>query len=199
MNLCNKASLGKFPQLDINITIERINMQTDFERALEFVLRFEGRYVNHPKDPGGATFCGVTQRTYDQYLFDKNEDSKDVRNITYEEIRDIYENLYWKASYAHVMPWPVNIVVMDYAVNSGPGKAIKSLQKALGVTADGVVGPKTLKAIDEIKNAHEIAGEIIHEREDFYKAIVDNKPTQRIFLVGWLNRTAGLRKAIKQN
>jgi lysozyme family protein len=67
----------------------------DFERALEFTLRWEGGYVNHPSDPGGATNRGITQVTYDQWRTQKRLPTREVRLIEEHEVRSIYWQYYW--------------------------------------------------------------------------------------------------------
>jgi len=73
-------------------------MSSENERlstALKFTLRWEGGYVNHPADPGGATNKGVTKKVYDAYRAGKGLGRNDVRNITDDEVHDIYKHGYW--------------------------------------------------------------------------------------------------------
>lgn len=122
-------------------------MQNTYPKALAEVLKHEGGYVNHPADPGGATNKGITQATYDGYRRSKGFiTKKTVKLISDEEVGAIYKSRYWDAVRGDELPAGLDYAVFDYAVNSGPQKAIKSLQKALGLTADGKLGPATLAA-----------------------------------------------------
>ena len=105
--------------------------------SLEFTLRWEGGYVNHPKDPGGATNKGVTKWVYDAYRQDKGLDLKDVRNNTDVEVQDIYENRYWKKARCPILPIDLDTVQFDTAVDMGVGLAVKFMQKSTGCVADG--------------------------------------------------------------
>jgi lysozyme family protein len=117
-----------------------------YEQALAFVLRWEGGYSNHPNDPGGATNKGVTQKTYDSYLALHGQASADVRRITDQEIANIYSVHYWAAAHCSQLPADLAPCVFNCAVNSGVSRAVKLLQRTLGVAEDGIVGPKTLGA-----------------------------------------------------
>ena len=74
-----------------------------FKKALSFVLKWEGGYVNNPNDRGGATNKGITQNTYNSYLQSKGRPTKDVRYITDAEVEDIYYSRYWLPAKCHEM------------------------------------------------------------------------------------------------
>lgn len=117
-----------------------------FDHALAFTLAWEGGYSNHPRDPGGSTNLGVTQRTLDIFRrrhVDWNLPA-DVRNLTRPQAARIYRAGYWDPVRAGELPEGVALFVFDVAVNHGPGRAIRWLQKAVGADVDGVVGPKTI-------------------------------------------------------
>lgn len=118
-----------------------------FDTIQPRVLRHEGGYVNHPRDPGGATNKGVTQRTYNAYLERVGRPAQSVRNITSSEIARIYRAQYWNVVRGDQLPDGVDYTVYDFAVNSGPSRAAKHLQRAVGVPADGVIGEITLAAV----------------------------------------------------
>src|SRR6218665_304282 len=118
-----------------------------FADALARVLVHEGGYVNHPRDPGGATNFGVIQRVYDGYRERKGQPTRSVKDITEFEVKEIYDRQYWQAIKGDKLPLGVSYAVFDGAVNSGPGQSIKWLQRALGVTADGALGEVTLSAV----------------------------------------------------
>lgn len=143
-----------------------------FEIALGYTLKFEGGYVNNPVDPGGATNKGITQSVYDAYRVQKNLPKQHVKLIFDTEVKEIYLNQYWNVAGCDKLEDKLSIVVFDAAVNHGPGRA----KKWLMITTD----PKKYLDI----------------RQEFFKKIVANKPSQSIFLKGWLNRVEGLRKII---
>jgi len=127
-----------------------------FNYCLLFVLKSAGGYVNHPNDPGGETNVGVTKRVYDEWLKKKSMTSKSIKDITQDEICQIYYDLYWKPAHCHETPMPIDLIMFDGSVNSGIGGQMKVLQKAIGVTADGGWGPKTKQALfDSIDKQNE--------------------------------------------
>ena len=126
-------------------------------KSLQLVLAHEGGYVNHPKDPGGATNKGVTQAVYDAYRTNKGQTPRSVRSITSAEVAEIYDKQYWDAVKGDALPAGLDYCVFDYAVNSGSGRAIKDLQRTINDNAnlygvsgrlavDGVLGQGTIAA-----------------------------------------------------
>jgi lysozyme family protein len=116
-----------------------------FEKAVQHVLRHEGDFVQHPRDPGGATKFGITRETLSRAK-KRPASINDVRRLSRKEAIAIYRQLYWDAVRADELPPGLDLATFDLAVNSGPTRAGKMLQAALGVEADGVVGPVTLGA-----------------------------------------------------
>lgn len=98
-----------------------------YSDALSRVLVHEAGYVNDPRDPGGATMKGVTQRTYDGYRKRNGLALRPVRQITPTEVGEIYRRSYWAAIHGDTLPAGVDYVVFDGAVNSGPSQSIKWL------------------------------------------------------------------------
>lgn len=94
-----------------------------WERAVAFVLRLEGGYVNDPNDPGGETKYGISKRSYPQL---------DIANLTEADAKAIYARDYWQASGADGLPWPLSLIHFDSAVNTGVGQAQKWLQQSGG-------------------------------------------------------------------
>ena len=116
-----------------------------FQACLAEVLKHEGGYVDHPADPGGATNMGITFATLADWRGTAIT-KDDVRALTVAEAGEIYRARYWQPVRGDALPSGVDLAVFDYAVNSGPGRAAKALQQALGVAQDGAIGPKTLDA-----------------------------------------------------
>lgn len=113
----------------------------NFSEALQHVLKHEGGYIDHPDDPGGETNFGITVA-----VARENGYLGDMRTIPMSVVESIYKRKYWDKVRADEMPESVRFALFDYAVNSGPGAAIRALQRVLGVSDDGVIGPMTLNA-----------------------------------------------------
>lgn len=117
-----------------------------FASALNFTAREEGGWSDHPADPGGATNHGITIGTLAAWR-GKPVTKADVRALTTDEARAIYRANYWNAVRGDDLPAGLDLAMFDWAVNAGPGRAVRGLQRILGVSADGAIGPVTLGAI----------------------------------------------------
>jgi lysozyme family protein len=168
-----------------------------FREALQFSLRWEGGFVDHPADPGGATNKGITTATYNTYRRNKGLPLRSVRLITDEEVEDIYRNMYWTPSNSRLMVRPLAIVHFDTAVNFGVGGATLFLQETLGVPADGGFGPVTRAALDRA-NTVTTARRYVQNRIDYRYLRVRQSPSQQVFLNGWLNRDNDLMNYISR-
>lgn len=113
-----------------------------FDEAFDLLIGHEGGYSDHPSDPGGRTMWGVTERVARSHGF-----TGDMRTLTRDEAKRIYRADYWEPTRAQELPQQVRFDVFDGAVNSGVKQSIKWLQRAVGVTDDGIIGPKTLAAV----------------------------------------------------
>lgn len=167
--------------------------ETRFEICLAHVLRHEGGYVDHPADPGGATNMGITHKTLARWRqvspwWDLPKQA--VRDLDHGEAGQIYRALYWNACRAGNLPPGLDLAVFDFAVNSGPDRAIRSLQAALGVAVDGQVGPLTLAAVGRADTAQQINA-LCDRRLGFLKALSN----YAIFGRGWTRRIAAVRAA----
>jgi lysozyme family protein len=98
--------------------------------SLRHVLKHEGGKVHHPKDPGGRTNQGVTQRTYTAYRKRLGQPTRDVFLMTDAERNQIYREGYWNKIDGDGLPLGVDYCAFDYCVNSGPGRANKVLKLA---------------------------------------------------------------------
>lgn len=127
-------------------------MKENFDAALKAILHHEGGYVNHPKDPGGRTNLGVTQRVWEEWV-GHDVDEKTMRGLTPELVGPMYKSKYWDKIKGDDLPEGVDYTVFDAAVNSGPGRAAKWLQACVGVEPDGGIGPKTLAAVASMDSA----------------------------------------------
>ena len=154
-----------------------------FERCEAVVVRLEGGYVNNPKDPGGATNMGVTLRALEAHR-GRPCTPADVKALTPAEVRDIYGETYWPAVKGDQLPPGVDLIVFDAAVNCGRGRAAIFLQRALGVEADGQLGPATLGALARERDLPALVERIRLARLAFYQQL----GTFGTFGKGWLNR-----------
>lgn len=162
-------------------------MQSNFDRSLSAVLKHEGGYVDHPRDPGGATNKGVTLATFRRFV--KPDGTKaDLKKLTTEQAGVVYRRQYWDAVLGAVMPLGIDYAVFDFAVNSGPRKAVSELQKLVGAKPDGVIGPKTLAAVNAA-GASKLLEDYIARRLTFLQRL----KTWPTFGRGWTNRLAGVR------
>lgn len=124
-----------------------------FERAVALTLKHEGGFQAIASDRGNWTSgqIGVGElRGTNRGISAMTYPAEDIRGMTEARARELYHRDYWRAVRGDELPAPIALCVFDYAVNSGPRRAIEHLQGALGVRADGVLGPLTLAAAQRI-------------------------------------------------
>lgn len=155
-----------------------------FLDCLNRTLKLEGGYSDNPADRGGATNYGITQKTFDEH----GGGGVDVRFIRPSQVEKIYFEVYWVPARAEMFP-AIEDLHFDAAVNHGVMRAIKFLQEAVGVAADGKLGPVTVGAY-ELADKSLVRARYMIARYRFYGAIAARDRTQRIFLTGWLSRLA---------
>lgn len=164
-------------------------MREIFPKAIELMLVHEGGYVNHPKDPGGATNRGVTQRVYNAYRVSHGLELQNVKSIAEQEIHDIYKKQYWDRTNCDMLPAGLDYCVFDAGVNSGPSRAAKWLQRVLGLPIDGIIGMHTLaaaQACDPEKTINRFC--------DARLAFVKSLRTWKVFGRGWSRRISEVRR-----
>jgi len=160
---------------------------TNFKICTEWALIHEGGYVNHPRDPGGATNKGVIQRTYNGYLDRMGRPRQSVRNITMAEVIEIYKTQYWDRIFGDALPSGLDYAMYDFSINSGPSRAVKFLQEILGVKVDGVMGNTTLGAIQRRNDISSLIQELCLKRWNWMKTL----KTFATFGKGWTRRVMG--------
>lgn len=164
---------------------------TNFRIALAETLSHEGGYANHPDDPGGVTMRGVTKKTWARWSGRRVKDVSDeeMRSLTIDLIMPLYHAWYWSPVRADDLPGGLDFVIFDIAVNSGPARSVRMLQKAVNrlgrihIQVDGMMGPKTISAASKI-NVFDLINEVGNTRLWFYMDL----STFRTFGGGWMRR-----------
>ena len=164
----------------------------NFQTSLLLVLKSEGNFINHPRDPGGMTNLGVTRNVWREWV-NRDVDEAEMRSLTPELVTPLYKARYWDSCKCDDLPRGVDYAVFDSAVNMGPGRAAKLLQAALGVTADGAIGRATIAAATAADPV-ELLEAFSLGKEAFYQSL----PTFATFGKGWLNRVAHVQDAAEQ-
>ncbi len=159
--------------------------------AFRALLRHEGGFVNHPKDPGGITNLGVTKRVWEEWTSHPANEA-DMRGLTPGMVEPLYRERYWRKVRGDELPAGVDLAVFDCAVNSGPGRAAMLLQQAIGVWPDGVIGPKTMAAIKAAD-----AKATVDRFCDLRLAFLRGLPTWPTFGKGWERRVEDVRRQAK--
>ena len=159
-------------------------MKDNFDVCLAALLSHEGGFVNHKADPGGMTNLGVTRRTWEMYV-GKPVEEADMRALTPAMVAPLYKKNYWDKAKCDALPSGVDYAIFDMAVNSGTGRAARTLQQALGLIDDGIIGPNTLAAING-KNVQDLIKKIC----DIRLAFLQHLSTWPTFGRGWAKRVA---------
>jgi lysozyme family protein len=170
-------------------------MAVEVGELIKDVLDKEGGYVDHPADRGGPTKFGITQATLSKFL-ERAVTVEDVKQLEPATAYDIYELRYYRAPRIDKLPEPIQPFVFDCAVNHGPRRAIRFVQKVCNdagcgqLAVDGLMGPKTKAVADScyetLKEWMLVA--LVQERQMFYANIVANDASQSVFLKGWMAR-----------
>lgn len=164
--------------------------KASWDEAMKIELKFEGGKDDDPRDPGGRTNQGVIQRVYSAWRIKQGLPAQDVFLMTDAERDAIYWQNYGRLVRYDELPPGVNIVVLDGGVNSGPSQSIKWLQRALGLTADGVLGDVTLQATINCDDHDLLIAKILEQRMKFLQAL----KTFKYFGRGWTSRVNQLRR-----
>ena len=169
-------------------------MDYDLKKVLARVLVYEGGKVNDPRDPGGKTNQGVTQRTYTAWLRSQGRAVADVYAMPDADRDEIYKGEYWDQVRGDELPLGLDLVLFDGAVNSGPAQSIKWLQACLsGVAVDGVLGTKTLAVVQSYQGDGSI-NDLIASVCSHRLATLQRLSTWKYFGVGWHARIANVQK-----
>jgi lysozyme family protein len=160
-----------------------------FDACMPFIFKAEGGYSDNPADPGGPTNFGITLATLRAYDGNPNLTADDVKKLTPAVAKEIYRTAYWNRMQCGALPAGLDLEVFDFGVNSGPSESVKTLQRLVGVTQDGSVGPITLAAVAQF-NVGDLIGRFAQARLAFYQGL--NMPE---FEQGWATRVAQIQTA----
>ena len=160
-----------------------------FDACMPFIFKAEGGYSDNPADPGGPTNFGITLATLRAYEGDPNLTADDVKKLTPAVAKEIYRTAYWNRMQCGALPAGLDLEVFDFGVNSGPAESVKTLQRLVGVTQDGSIGPITLAAVGQF-NVGDLIGRFAQARLAFYQSL--NMPE---FEQGWATRVAQIQTA----
>ena len=169
----------------------------DIRVLAPFILSWEGGFVNDPADRGGATNMGVTIGTWRQVGYDKDGDGdidvNDLRELTpHDVIERVLRPHYWNRWKADdIIDQSVANICVDWVWTSGK-HGITRVQRILGVKEDGIVGPKTLHALNGA-DPHFLFLQILTERRIFLDELVQNNPSQQRFYNGWMRRLNAIK------
>lgn len=168
-------------------------MQWNFPTCLTHTLAHEGGFVDHPRDPGGATNFGITQKTYDAFRRRNRVVQRTVRAINEKEYTAIYREDYWSPIKGDKLPAGIDYVTFDAAVNSGVTRGAKWTQKALGVKVDGHIGAQSVSAALAIENAgREYVCEVIKSACAYRMGFLKGLSHWSTFGRGWTRRVLGV-------
>ena len=151
------------------------------------MLQSEGKFANHPSDPGGMTNLGVTKATWENWI-GRQSDEAEMRGLTPEKVEPMYRKKFWDAVRGDELKVGIDYLMFDFAVNAGAGRAIKTLQTAIGVPADGGFGPVTMASMKSYEPV-KLIERFSQAKEDFYRSL----NTFDVFGKGWLNRVAKVK------
>ena len=145
-----------------------------FEEAVMHILMYEGGYVYDSNDPGGETKFGISKRAYP---------ACNIKDLTEDKAKSIYKMDYWDVVYAEKLKPAIRLLVFDAAVNHGPNIAIKFLQRVCGVKEDGIIGPITKRALEDVSDM-EFIDRYAMLRLDLYTSL----PHWQHYGKGWAKR-----------
>ena len=168
-------------------------MKENYDHCLGLILHHEGGYVNHPKDPGGETNKGITKRVYENWCIEQDLFQKEMKDLQISDVAPIYKNNYWDRVKADALPHGVDLCVFDFSVNAGTGRSAKFLQRLVGTTVDGGIGPATLRAVNayvQIEGIEATIDDFQNRRQEYYESL----STFETFGRGWTRRVDEVTK-----
>lgn len=184
---------------------------SNFDAAVQVILKHEGGYVNNVNDSGGATNFGVSLRflaehpDYGDFNHDGVVDAKDIRGMTVENAKDIYRHFWWeKYGYGNIEDQTIATKVFDFSVNMGASRAHKLLQQAINeafgdkLVVDGMLGKASFGAINSrsgIDDQQLLINAYCEQAWKFYQGLIRNNAKLAVFQKGWKNRAYSINTA----
>jgi len=169
-----------------------------FDTALNMSLLFEGGIDRNEIGSSGISNRGITQQTYNSYAKQRKLPLKNVIHLTEGETREFYQNEFFVRPKLDMLPDKTAVVLFDFGINASPRTAIKSLQKVVGTKSDGLMGPKTQKAVVDyirVNGENTLLKQIITERENHNANLIKNNPKKYgDFQKGWENRIKEIKE-----
>jgi len=167
----------------------------NWDKSCEMVLAHEGGFTNDQRDRGnhlpdgrqGSTMLGCTQANWEAYI-GRKVTQDDMKKLTKDDVKPLYKKNYWDAVSGDILPPGIDYAAFDFAINAGPLAARKMIQRALGVTPDGVFGPKTMAAIQSA-DAKDLMKKFSDAKIVFYKGLGNFN----VYGKGWLRRVADVQ------
>ena len=171
-------------------------MLSNWDKSFELVIQHEGGFSDDPRDRGnklpdgrpGSTMLGCTQANWEAYV-GHQVTHDDMRKLTKDDVKPLYKKNYWDAVHGDELPSGVDYAAFDFAINAGPGASRRMIQKALGVAADGAIGPATMAAIKSAEGK-DFLKKFSDAKTAFYQTLSDFP----IYGKGWLKRVADVQK-----
>jgi lysozyme family protein len=187
------------PPVEPSVVEGTIDVQgADIEDALVFTLKNEGGYSDHPLDKGGPTNKGITIGTLTEYL-GRQATKDDVKNLSYETIKLIYQKYYWNAmNLGKVLDQSIATALFDMGVLCGTGTAARLCQEVLGIEQTKIMDAKTIDTIN-VTTDEEFIPKFAKRNIRRFEDIVQNHPSQEVFLKGWKNRADRLLSLINKD
>ena len=167
----------------------------NFNSCLTEVLKHEGGWSNHNRDPGGMTNLGVTKQTYEEWV--GHPVSEQIMcKLTPQLVSPLYKVKFWDTMKCENLPKGLDLCVFDFGVNAGVRRSVRMLQRLLRVEDDGIIGPATLAAVEARKaviGSHALIAFFQAERRVYYRSL----PHFHTFGRGWLRRVDAVEKTAK--
>lgn len=163
-----------------------------FDAVIEIVIQHEGGLVNNPKDKGGLTKYGISQKSYPNI---------DIASLTVDDAKTIYKRDFWPVIDGDNLPPATALSLMDFAVNSNPQRAIRHFQRALETPVTSKMDALTKTALKERVaevSDLEVARALNRQRARMFEGIITNDPSQGVFRAGWMNRLASIEHEISK-
>ena len=175
-------------------------MIENWDKSCDMVLAHEGGFTNDQRDSGnhlpdgrqGSTMLGCTQANWEAYIGHKVTQD-DMKKLTKDDVKPLYKKNYWDAVSGDLLPSGLDYAAFDFAINAGSAASRKMIQRALGVVADGSIGPNTMKAINEA-DAKELIQKFSDAKTTFYKSLGNFN----VYGTGWLKRVADVQAVANQ-